>query len=60
MYEVPFIAFYRKEHVESILMCDLWKIYLYDEKVFFLFIIDFEMIFSGVVYNKERSEYMSY
>lgn len=33
-FEVPFIAFYRKEHIEPLLMLpDLWKIYEYDEKV---------------------------
>lgn len=33
-FEVPFIAFYRKEYVESSLhMSDLWKVYQYDEKV---------------------------
>uniref|UniRef100_A0A915EDD2 Helix-turn-helix DNA-binding domain-containing protein n=1 Tax=Ditylenchus dipsaci TaxID=166011 RepID=A0A915EDD2_9BILA len=32
-FEVPFIAFYRKEYVESSLhMSDLWKVYQYDEK----------------------------
>jgi transcriptional accessory protein Tex/SPT6 len=33
-FEVPFIAFYRKEYVESsLLMPDLWKVYQFDEKV---------------------------
>ncbi|KAI6213562.1 SH2 domain-containing protein [Aphelenchoides besseyi] len=32
-YEVPFIAFYRKEHVDSALaLPDLWTIYEFDEK----------------------------
>jgi transcription elongation factor SPT6 len=33
-YEVPFIAFYRKEHVDGVLgIQDLWSIFEYDEKV---------------------------
>lgn len=33
-FEVPFIAFYRKEHVENIVgMQELWTIFEYDEKV---------------------------
>lgn len=33
-YEVPFIAFYRKEHVDGVLgIQDLWTIFEYDEKV---------------------------
>ncbi|KAL3102217.1 hypothetical protein niasHS_003626 [Heterodera schachtii] len=33
LFEVPFIAFYRKEYVESsLLMPDLWKVYKFDEK----------------------------
>nr|CAD2207292.1 unnamed protein product [Meloidogyne enterolobii] len=33
LFEVPFIAFYRKEYVESsLLMPDLWKVYQFDEK----------------------------
>lgn len=33
-FEVPFIAFYRKEYVEPDLgITDLWKIYQWDEKV---------------------------
>lgn len=40
LFEVPFIAFYRKEYVEPELgINDLWKIYQWDEKVIF-FIID--------------------
>ncbi|KAK0416608.1 hypothetical protein QR680_012588 [Steinernema hermaphroditum] len=32
-FEVPFIAFYRKEHVEPVLeIGDLWRIFIYDEK----------------------------
>jgi transcription elongation factor SPT6 len=39
LFEVPFIAFYRKEYVESsLLMPDLWKVYQFDEKVFYLFL----------------------
>lgn len=34
LFEVPFIAFYRKEYVEGLSIADLWKIYQYDEKVF--------------------------
>jgi len=34
LFEVPFIAFYRKEYVQSSLeMSDLWKVYQFDEKV---------------------------
>jgi transcription elongation factor SPT6 len=34
LFEVPFIAFYRKEYVEPELgINDLWKIYQWDEKV---------------------------
>jgi transcription elongation factor SPT6 len=34
LFEVPFIAFYRKEYVESSLyIADLWKVYQFDEKV---------------------------
>ena len=34
LFEVPFIAFYRKEYVESSLaVVDLWRVYLFDEKV---------------------------
>ena len=34
-YEVPFIAFYRKEHVDGVLgLLDLWTIFEYDEKVY--------------------------
>ena len=37
LFEVPFIAFYRKEYVDSCLLVpDLWKVYLFDEKVIFL------------------------
>uniref|UniRef100_A0A915AX80 Suppressor of Ty 6 homolog n=5 Tax=Parascaris univalens TaxID=6257 RepID=A0A915AX80_PARUN len=33
LFEVPFIAFYRKEYVESCLVInDLWKVYQWDEK----------------------------
>jgi transcription elongation factor SPT6 len=33
-FEVPFIAFYRKEYVQPELnINDLWKVYKYDEKV---------------------------
>lgn len=33
-FEVPFIAFYRKEHVDGVLgIQDLWNIYEQDEKV---------------------------
>lgn len=33
-FEVPFIAFYRKEYVEpELTIVDLWKIYNFDEKV---------------------------
>jgi transcription elongation factor SPT6 len=33
--QVPFIAFYRKEHIEPDLKInDLWKIWQWDEKVF--------------------------
>jgi transcriptional accessory protein Tex/SPT6 len=37
-FEVPFIAFYRKEYVENVLhIQDVWKIFEYDEKVCFIF-----------------------
>ena len=33
-FEVPFIAFYRKEHIKPDLnITDLWKIWEWDEKV---------------------------
>jgi transcription elongation factor SPT6 len=33
-FEVPFIAFYRKEHIDNVLgIQDLWTIFEYDEKV---------------------------
>jgi transcription elongation factor SPT6 len=33
-FEVPFIAFYRKEYVQPELnLNDLWKVYKFDEKV---------------------------
>jgi len=33
-FEVPFIAFYRKEYVQPELnINDLWKVYKFDEKV---------------------------
>lgn len=35
-FEVPFIAFYRKEYVQPELnINDLWKVYRFDEKVYF-------------------------
>jgi transcription elongation factor SPT6 len=34
LFQVPFIAFYRKEHIEPDLeINDLWKIWQWDEKV---------------------------
>lgn len=36
-FEVPFIAFYRKEYVQPELnINDLWKVYKFDEKVSYL------------------------
>ena len=33
-FEVPFIAFYRKEYVETeLLITDLWQVFQWDEKV---------------------------
>lgn len=33
-FEVPFIAFYRKEYVDpELLITDLWTVYQWDEKV---------------------------
>jgi transcriptional accessory protein Tex/SPT6 len=44
LFEVPFIAFYRKEAINltgrseaCLSLTDLWKIYLYDEKVLGIF-----------------------
>jgi transcription elongation factor SPT6 len=35
-FEVPFIAFYRKEYVQPELnINDLWKVYKFDEKVYY-------------------------
>lgn len=42
--QVPFIAFYRKEYVESCLVInDLWKVYQWDEKVI-LFLFEYLLI----------------
>ena len=39
LFEVPFIAFYRKEYVDTCLLVpDLWKVYLFDEKVITIFL----------------------
>ena len=33
-FEIPFIAFYRKEHIDpELTIRDLWTVYRYDEKV---------------------------
>ena len=42
LFEVPFIAFYRKEYVDSCLLVpDLWKVYLFDEKVITIFLYSY-------------------
>jgi transcription elongation factor SPT6 len=41
-FEVPFIAFYRKEYVEPELnISDLWRVYRFDEKVCY-FVVFFD------------------
>jgi len=46
--QVPFIAFYRKEHIEPDLKInDLWKIWQWDEKVLLLYDFTFYFFFSS-------------
>lgn len=45
-FQVPFIAFYRKEHIEPDLKInDLWKIWQWDEKVQLTRIISCQSLF---------------
>ncbi len=59
-FEVPFVAFYRKEYVEQELgINDLWKVYQWDEKVSRILPFPVEIIseinlcFSGVNFKRE-------
>lgn len=59
IFEVPFIAFYRKEYVSPWLnVPDLWKVYEYDEKVGFYFYIKSNFFTSVVLVaiKKDKAE----
>ena len=59
-FEVPFIAFYRKEYIDELLITDLWQIFQWDEKVKTLWInlVLVTKIFVEVGKNEGRKWYL--